>query len=162
MGRQNYFGIHGLWPEYKMNCGDIHWTENDLSEENKIDLMLYWNSMYNSEMGFINHELAKHATCWKPHEADPSQTPSHILKAISKYDLNTNHGKFNAFLQIAISWSKKHNLYEILRTNGIIPKDNEKVSTWSVLAAFDKYFNVQNSAFPICIKKRKQSIFWGN
>ena len=153
LGRPNYFGLHGLWPEYKMNCGNVHWSGKDLSDENRRDLPLYWNSMYNSEMGFINHELSKHATCWQPRQADPEASPSQIVRAISHYDLGTLNGKLNAFIQVAITWSKNHDLFRILEENGIFASDEQNVSSWDIVKTFEEHFGVRNSVFLICQKR---------
>jgi ribonuclease I len=161
LGRTNYFGLHGLWPEYKLGCGHVNWKMNDLSPQNQQDVMMYWNSMYNSEMGFLNHELSKHATCWRPEEANPNMIPGHISSAISQYDITTDYGKFNAFIQMAISWSKQHDLFQVLLRNRISPSESGKVSTWDVLRTFDKYFNVPNSSFPICQKRKGNKVFFG-
>ena len=81
-----------------MNCENIQWSEKDLSKTNQIDIPKYWNWMYSSEMGFINHELAKHGSCWDPSEADLTKVPKEISNLISSSEISSSHGKLNTYL----------------------------------------------------------------
>lgn len=150
LGKTNYFQIHGLWPNGKMNCGQVKWTKQNLSEKNLEDVPLYWNWMYGTEMGFLDHELNKHGTCWDPSEADLDRAPREIAEIISNSNVSTQKGKLNTYLQIPITWSKVHNLFSILLQKNIRPGDSP-VPTLSVIKAIENHFGVPNGVFPICI-----------
>lgn len=159
LGLPNYFEIHGLWPDGKMNCKKVNWKENELSQANHFDIPKYWNWMYNSEMGFINHELAKHGSCWNPSEADLNKAPRNISKLISSSDTSSFHSVLNTYLQVPITWSKDNNLFQILANQGITPTFGT-VSTQEVISAFENHFKVKNSIFPVCISNKNKKHYF--
>ena len=109
--------------------------------------------MYNTEMGFINHELGKHGSVWDPQEADLSLAPREIADMISNADLSSSHGKLNAYLQVPITWSKTNDLYSILSSKGVQTGETP-VSTVEVVSTFEEHFGVKNGIFPVCIAKK--------
>lgn len=153
LGLQNYFEIHGLWPDGEMNCKKVHWEEKDLSPKNQVDIKKYWNWMYSSEMSFINHELEKHGSCWNPSEADLNLAPQSIARLISSSDTSSSHGKLNTYLQVPITWSKENNLFQILSSRGINPSSGT-VSPQKLISAFEDHFGIKNAIFPVCISKK--------
>ena len=159
LGKSNYFEIHGLWPENSMNCSRVNWKIKDLSEANKRDIPIYWNWMYNSEMGFINHELSKHGSCWNPHEADLTLAPLCIASVISNADLDSDHGRLNAYLQVPMAWSKHHDLHQVLVQGGIWPGE-DTVSATQVVRVFEDYFGVRGGIFPVCVSKHPKKHYF--
>lgn len=159
LGRSNYFQIHGLWPNGESNCDQVNWTKQDLSYKNQKDIPIFWNWMYGSEMGFINHELSKHGTCWDPSEADLQKAPRKIAELISSSNKSTKNGKLNTFLQIPITWSKVHNLFSILWKRGIRPGELT-VSTLSLIRALEDHLGVKNGVYPICLSRHELKHFF--
>jgi len=153
IGKKDYFDLHGLWPDGSNGRKNLDWTEKDLSPQNQKEVPIYWNWLYSNEMKFINHELGKHGKYWNPNEADLSKAPKEIADVISNADFSTLHNKLNAYLQVAISWSKANDLYSVLKSKGIQPGD-QRVPTLGLVSAFEEHFGVKNCFFPVC-KPRK-------
>ena len=157
MGKTDYFSLHGLWPEYAQDCGQVHFSEADLSPENQKDVPVYWSSMYNSEMWFINHELSKHGSCWKPSRSNPDKCPSAIasvLRSVSKKEPLKQ--KLNDFIRLAVAWAKTHDLFEILKNHGMSPSDDDVLDPAAMMRALSQNFGVANAAFPVCRGRRHE------
>lgn len=159
-GRKNYFSIHGLWPEYGMDCNKIDILKMKISEQNMEDIEQYWSSMYNSETWFINHELSKHGSCWDPTRSDINQTPQYIQKVLDKHNLEMDSlEKINLFLELTMSWSKHNNVYEILLNNGLSPSERDLTTPKIVAGILDNHFGTDGGVFPICIGKNHNKYF---
>ena len=151
LGRKNYFSLHGLWPEYKFECDHIHYKMSDLSPQNQRDVPQYWSSMYNTEMGFINHELSKHGSCWEPERSDPDQCPMAIAQILNTVRPHQSQNeRLNAFIQVAIAWSKTNDLFTILKDAGMNPSENDVFSPADLMGALSQHFGVDDAAFPVC------------
>lgn len=123
----------------------------DLSFENQRDVPVYWSSMYNSEMDFINHELSKHGSCWKPERSQIDKCPMAIAQILNTVQASgLKKDLLNAYIQVAISWSKTHDLFSILKEAGITPSENEAFNPGIMMRALSQHFGVDDAAFPIC------------
>lgn len=158
LGKKNYFQVHGLWPNNKVDCRQVPWTQSDLSAKNRADVPLFWNWMYGSEMQFIDHELSKHGSCWDPFAADLDKAPAAIADLLSNSSVSSRKARLNTFLQVPITWSRRNDLFEALRAKGICPQSSP-VATAAVVRALEEHFGVGNAVFPIC-KSRGRGVFF--
>ena len=159
LGKKNYFSVHGLWPESKQDCYNVHFKERDFSKQNQKDISLYWSSMYNSEMKFINHELSKHGSCWEPKSSDLSKVVPEFRVILEKLDVNSINNKINGFVEMTMAWSKKYNIKEILEQYGIRPSDNDGFHPVNIVKALESYFGFENAIFPVCRSKNHLHYF---
>lgn len=60
-GLENVFNVHGLWPgsgsKSPFNCQEMIFGETNYDDYVRENIYKYWNSLYNNNWGFINHEL---------------------------------------------------------------------------------------------------------
>lgn len=74
---KNFFNLHGLWPNDSVDfqkspfdCDSSKVVLNNLPLETQNTLNFFWNPLYSTADGFLNHEWSKHGTCWVPAPKD--------------------------------------------------------------------------------------------
>lgn len=81
------FNLHGLWPDrqkdYPQNCKEIQFQEYNYNSFVKENIDHLWNSYYNPNWGFIQHELEKHGSCWN---MDYGKKPEMDVKVVNLYN----------------------------------------------------------------------------
>lgn len=157
-GIDGVFNLHGLWPgasngSSPFNCYQTYFRESDYDSEIKEMIYKYWNSFYNPNWGFINHEIQKHATCWNPELGEKSLMASNLVNILDKINLDDDISRINGYLKTAIQISKDIDPYTALKENGIVPGVGLEYDIDNIIAIFDAKYG-QYSAIPICLSDR--------
>ena len=142
-----------------MDCHKINFHAVDLTKQNQHDIPLYWSSMYNSQMWFIDHELSKHGSCWEPKRANLSKVEPELAYVQQNGNLDSPNGILNTFLQLSMAISKKNDIYEILKSFGILPSNNETVEITNIISAIENYFGFDGFVYPVCQAKNHRKYF---
>lgn len=104
----DYFTIHGIWPDYYNGSYPQFCNKSEKFDVNKLepikkDLVEYWTDFTNPE-NLWKHEFQKHFTCLEIEDA--------------KY-----RGKELKFFELGLSLRNKYNLFTILDNSNIKPSD---------------------------------------
>jgi len=125
------FNIHGLWPTDETNKGPnfckgekIKFDYSKIDKTVQSNLIKFWNSLYNPQSSFIEHELEKHSTCWNPELGDISKMPAEIqpLVQAARDSKGDQYIIANNYLKIGMEMSQSYNLYSILGAEKIYPE----------------------------------------
>lgn len=119
----NYFDIHGLWPQYKNGSWPEFCNKTakfNISEINdiKTNLTKYWTNFKNPKQ-FWAHEYLKHMVC----ASDTYKNP---------YELFT----------YGLELRNKYNIYEYLKNNDIVPDNNIKYNVTKLTSVIKKSLGV--------------------
>jgi ribonuclease T2 len=121
----NYFTIHGLWPEYKNGswpqfCNASKFNVTTLDPINQ-SLVKYWTDFKNPEQ-FWSHEYYKHLSCL---EEDPI--------------FNNEYTCFNTGLKIR----SNINYFSYLKDAAINPSNDHNYTVQSISTVIHKHINVE-------------------
>lgn len=156
-GQDKLFNLHGLWPGSSstspFNCYQTHFRESDFNTYIKQNIYKYWNSFYNPNWGFINHEITKHGTCWDAELGDRENMDEGVVKILENLDLESDVEKLNGYLETAIMVSRIVDPYGALEKEGIVPGEGREYSIEEIMRVFDGKYG-EFSAIPICKSDR--------
>lgn len=157
-GSDEVFNLHGLWPstagKSPQNCSTVNFQEENLSPNLKKTIYLYWNSFYHDNWEFLNHEITKHGSCWRPDYGDMKVMDKKLADIIQSYDSSDDYSKINTFLTLTLKLSKIVDPYRILKTNGIIPGDSKSYPIDDILNIFSGLYQKNNTVMPVCLAEK--------
>jgi len=140
------FNIHGLWPNNNAQTGPQVCYESkigytDLPESLKDTLLQYWNSLYNPEDSFIDHEWTKHGTCWMASDGNIALMPEGVRPIIQQAridSLSSDLNKAEDFLRLGVELSSIYNIYEMLANMGIYPSNSQTFFVEAIIDAISR------------------------
>lgn len=157
-GSDEIFNLHGLWPstagQSPQDCNTVNFKEQNLSPYLKQHLFSYWNSFYHDNWEFMDHEITKHGSCWRPDYGDLKAMNKTLADIIQSYDASDDYSKINTFLTLTVNLSMIINPYKILKDNGIVPSDVVQYAIDDILTVFKNLHGVNNSIMPVCLAEK--------
>jgi len=161
---KNFFNIHGLWPNVladfrksPFDCKNTKVTINTFPMDLQSSLNYYWNPMYSTADGFMNHEWSKHGTCWDPEPINYEDVPSDLKKVVKDSQGSMDDDKTHqiSYFKTTIAVAQKYNVFAALAAYGIVPNTERYLHKAEILAAITDYFKI--SKFQIKCEKSQQS-----
>lgn len=157
-GADEIFNLHGLWPstsgDSPQDCSDVNFNEQNLSPYLKQNLYTYWNSFYHDNWEFLDHEITKHGSCWRPDYGNLSDMNKELADIIQTYDASDDYSKINTFLTLTLAASKLVNPYKALWAKNIRPSDSQTYDIDEILAVFNEDRGVKNTVLPVCLAEK--------
>lgn len=163
-GSDEMFNLHGLWPstagQSPGDCGTINFKEQNLSPYLKKNLYTFWNSFYHDNWEFLDHEIVKHGSCWRPDYGDFKVMDKSLADIIKSYDSSDDYSKINTFLTLTISLSQIINPYKALKDKGIIPSKSATYDIVDILTVFKNLHGINNSVMPVCLAEKSSGALY--
>lgn len=163
-GSDEVFNLHGLWPstagQSPQDCGTINFKEQNLSPYLKHNLYIFWNSFYHDNWEFLDHEITKHGSCWRPDYGDFNVMDRKLVDIIQTYDSSDDYSKINTFLTLTISLSQMINPYKALKEQSIIPSETTAYNVEDILAVFKNLHGIKNSVMPVCLAEKSSGALY--
>ena len=157
-GSDEIFNLHGLWPSTAraspFDCVKTNFKEQNLSPYLKQNLFIYWNSFYHDNWEFLDHEITKHGSCWRPEYGNLKVMDPSLASIIKTYDAKDDYSKINTFLTLTIELSMLINPYKVLKENGIVPSNNRTYNIDDIIAIFSNLHNQENTVMPVCLAEK--------
>jgi len=119
------WNLHGLWPDadngqHPFFCTNAPLNWDNLSDDLKKQLSLYWSGLYSSQQQFLDHEWTKHGTCWRTDYGTISMMPNQLQQLLTT--IRTHSQNSADFLNFVVTLSKQvYRVYDLLSQNGISP-----------------------------------------
>lgn len=153
-----WFNIHGLWPttsgQSPQNCAHVNFKQQNLAPSLKQTLFSYWNSYYHDNWEFLDHEITKHGSCWRPDFGDETVMDKQLAQIIQGYDSNDKFSAVNTFLALTISVAKLYDPYSALKKAGIVPDDSKTHKIDDILRVFANLHDMRDTVLPICLAEK--------
>lgn len=157
-GSSEVFNLHGLWPSTAGNspqdCSTVNFKQQNLNTYLQENLFTYWNSYYHENWEFLDHEIIKHGSCWRPDYGDFNIMNKNLANIIQSYDSSDDYSKINTFLTLTINLSMIINPYKSLKNNGIVPSDSATYDIDTILDIFERENKIKNSVMPVCLAEK--------
>lgn len=149
----NVFNLHGLWPtdlstdQSPSDCASDRLNLRSLSADVQRLVATYWNSLYGSMEGFVNHEWTKHGTCMNFMQANLASVPGNLISVvqigINAFNQANSIARQESYIRMSVALSQTYNIYNALASKGIIP-GNKLYNVSDIQNAIRSYFGVSN------------------
>ena len=157
-GSDEIFNLHGLWPSTAnrspQNCMTVHFKEENLTPYLKQNLFTYWNSFYHENWEFLDHEIVKHGSCWRPDLGNLKTMDKSLADIIETYDSSDDYSLINTFLTLTIKLSMLINPYKVLKSNGIEPSDTKTYNIDDIIGIYERINNKPDTVMPVCLAEK--------
>lgn len=163
-GSDEVFNLHGLWPttagQSPQDCSPVNFKEQNLSPYLKQNLFLYWNSFYHDNWEFMDHEITKHGSCWRPEYGNSQVMNQKLADIIQSYNSLDDYSKINTFLTLTLNISMIVDAYETLKNNGIVPSETQTYNVDDILAIFARIYNIDGTVEPVCLADKSSGLLY--
>jgi len=149
------WNLHGLWPTSgetsPEDCQDLRIQEKSLNQNLRKDLYNFWNGLYSPSWVFVRHEITKHGTCWI-NKIPKGQTDIRVVDILNTINPRNIYSRYDAYVGLAVYLSKKMDLFNLLRKNGVSPDDSKPYDIQKILTVINEKWRRTSAVIPVCTR----------